>query len=261
MHHFIRFVRLGVGPILLTLMLLLLAGCATNKPAAACGGATADKSASATTATPAITPTTAPPAVNIAPAAKAIRIRAGTTLPLTDSTGNVWQPDDGFADGETVERPDLAIANTKDPGLYQAERYSMTSFSWPLPNGKYTVKLHFAETYEGVSAARTNLINDNWRFIKGDPTNINSKSLLYDVRPVARGDDQRERLAEATEDAEKLVAATNRVLKPWILPTGNRFLKDPAKRHVVRREIPGGDVAYVQNNFDDSWLAAGEPAA
>ena len=118
MHHFIRFVRPGVDPILITLMLLLLSGCATNKPAAACGGATADKSASATTtATPAITPTTAPPAVNIVPAAKAIRIRAGTTLPLTDSTGNVWQPDDGFADGETVERPDLAIANTKDPGL------------------------------------------------------------------------------------------------------------------------------------------------
>jgi hypothetical protein len=161
MHHFIRFVRLGVGPILLTLMLLLLAGCATNKPAAACGGATADKSASATTATPAITPTTAPPAVNIAPAAKAIRIRAGTTLPLTDSTGNVWQPDDGFADGETVERPDLAIANTKDPGLYQAERYSMTSFSWPLPNGKYTVKLHFAETYEGVTQAGERVFSFN----------------------------------------------------------------------------------------------------
>ncbi len=161
MHHFIRFVRLSVGPILLTLMLLLLAGCATNKPAAACGGATADKSASATTATPAITPTTAPPAVNIAPAAKAIRIRAGTTLPLTDSTGNVWQPDDGFADGETVERPDLAIANTKDPGLYQAERYSMTSFSWPLPNGKYTVKLHFAETYEGVTQAGDRVFSFN----------------------------------------------------------------------------------------------------
>jgi beta-galactosidase len=104
------------------------------------------------------------------------------------------------------------------------------------------------------------LINDNWRFIKGDPTNVNSKSLLYDVRPVARGDDQRERSAEATEDAEKLVAATNRVLKPWILPTGNRFLKDPAK-HVVRPEgNPGGDVAYVQSNFDDTgWRQVNLP--
>jgi hypothetical protein len=26
----------------------------------------------------------------------------------------------------------------------------MESFSWPLANGKYLVKLHFAETYEGI---------------------------------------------------------------------------------------------------------------
>src|SRR5690606_17968686 len=26
----------------------------------------------------------------------------------------------------------------------------MESFSWNLPNGKYVVKLHFAETYEGI---------------------------------------------------------------------------------------------------------------
>jgi hypothetical protein len=28
----------------------------------------------------------------------------------------------------------------------------MTSFSYPVPNGKYTVKLHFAETFEGITA-------------------------------------------------------------------------------------------------------------
>jgi len=27
----------------------------------------------------------------------------------------------------------------------------MSSFSWPVPNGKYIVKLHFAETYEGIT--------------------------------------------------------------------------------------------------------------
>lgn len=96
------------------------------------------------------------------------------------------------------------------------------------------------------------LINDNWRFTKGDPTNISSKSLLYDVRPDARGEDQKERLAEATEDASNVAATTNRVLKPWILPSGNRFLKDPAKRYVRPEGNPGGDVAYVQKNFDDS---------
>ena len=50
-----------------------------------------------------------------------------------------------------VERPDTAIANTKDQGLYQAEHYSMTSYSCKIPNGKYIVKLHFAETYDGIT--------------------------------------------------------------------------------------------------------------
>ena len=75
-------------------------------------------------------------------------------------------------------------------------------------------------------------INDHWRFTRGDPTNINSQNLLYDVRPVSRGEDQSERLAEATEDAVKLSAATFPLLKHFILPSGNQFLKDPAKRFV-----------------------------
>lgn len=104
------------------------------------------------------------------------------------------------------------------------------------------------------------LINDHWRFTKGDPTNVNSRDLLYDVRPTARGEDQRERLAEATADAEKVAAATNRVLKPWILPSGNRFIKDPSKRFVRPDGHPGEDVAYVQNSFDDSgWHAVTLP--
>ena len=45
----------------------------------------------------------------------------------------------------------LAIANTKDPALYRNERYGMTSFSYPVPNGKYVVKLHFAETYNTIT--------------------------------------------------------------------------------------------------------------
>lgn len=80
-----------------------------------------------------------------------IRIKTGITKPLTDETGVVWQADQGFADGDTIDRPDIAIANTKTPSVYRAERYGMTKFAQKLPNGKYTVKLHFAETYEGIS--------------------------------------------------------------------------------------------------------------
>ncbi|HVM46710.1 MAG TPA: malectin [Candidatus Acidoferrum sp.] len=100
----------------------------------------------------------APAAASTAPVGPAkaapgvIRIRAGDTAPFTDSKGNPWLADQGFADGETTPRAgDLKIENTEDPGLYRAERYSMTAFSYPLSNGKYTVKLHFAETFEGIT--------------------------------------------------------------------------------------------------------------
>jgi hypothetical protein len=80
-----------------------------------------------------------------------IRVKAGAATPFKDSSGNVWLPDQGFEGGDVVERPELAIANTKDQALYQSEHYSMTSFSCKAPNGKYTAKLHFAETFEGIT--------------------------------------------------------------------------------------------------------------
>jgi Malectin domain len=92
---------------------------------------------------------TAPP--ESAPAAKTIRIKAGKSQPVNDAEGNVWLADQGFEGGQTIERPDIQIANTKNPDLYRAEHYSMDAFSWPVPNGKYTVKLHFAETFEGIT--------------------------------------------------------------------------------------------------------------
>ncbi len=94
-----------------------------------------------------------PPAVvpEPAPAAKTIRIKAGKTETVKDAEGNVWLADQGFDGGQTIERPDIQIANTKSPDLYRAEHYSMNSFSWPVPNGKYLVKLHFAETFDGIS--------------------------------------------------------------------------------------------------------------
>jgi hypothetical protein len=81
----------------------------------------------------------------------AIRIKTGVTDGFTDNSGNKWLPDQGFADGETIERPDIAIEGTTDQRIYRAERYSMTRFEQAVPNGKYNVKLHFCETYEGIT--------------------------------------------------------------------------------------------------------------
>jgi hypothetical protein len=120
----------------------------TATPTAAATPAPAQPAATATTTTTATTSTTA-----AAEPMKAttIRVKAGTETPFKDSSGNVWLPDQGFDGGDVVARPELAISNTKDQGLYQSEHYSMNSFSYKVPNGKYTAKLHFAETFEGIT--------------------------------------------------------------------------------------------------------------
>jgi hypothetical protein len=150
-----------------TLAIVLITGCQTSKPAAS--GTTA--AAPAVPVEPAAAPAPAPVAPAPAPAAPAVaaaptpaavpapapvlppvRIKAGgPSTPTTDAEGNVWLPDQGFTGGDTYELSDAQIANTKTPELYRTERYSMTSFSYPVPNGKYTVKLHFAEIYDGIT--------------------------------------------------------------------------------------------------------------
>ena len=134
--HFIRYVG---GSLVAALAVVLFIGCRSGK----------DQPRSSA---PAPATTASAPAAPPNPTPGVIRIRAGDTASFTDASGNVWLADQGFADGNTILRAgDLKIENTKDPGLYRAERYSMTAFSYPLPNGKYTVKLHFAETFDGIT--------------------------------------------------------------------------------------------------------------
>src|ERR1051326_108911 len=152
---------------------ILLTGCKTpaaefrNSP----GGPTSSpdrsaerNSAKATAAAnSAAAPTQAAPGTNTTLAAKTIvRIKAGLFQPFKDASGNMWLPDQGFEGGDTVSRdPDLAIANTKDPDLYRTEHYAMSSFSCKLPNGKYLVKLHFAETFEGITGPKQRVFSFN----------------------------------------------------------------------------------------------------
>jgi hypothetical protein len=122
-----------------------MTGCQSNHP----GSAQSSVQPAPAAATPPATSSVAP-----APAAtkSVVRIKAGVSAPFTDSSGNVWQPDQGFDGGDVIERDaSTAIANTKDAGLYLSEHYGMSSFSCAVPNGKYIAKLHFAETFDGVT--------------------------------------------------------------------------------------------------------------
>jgi hypothetical protein len=84
----------------------------------------------------------------------AIRINAGATSAFTDAEGNTWLGDQSFIGGDTIDRGSVSIGNTDNPTIYRTERYSMTGFSHPVQNGKYTVKLHFAETFEEISGPK-----------------------------------------------------------------------------------------------------------
>ena len=94
-------------------------------------------------------------------------------------------------------------------------------------------------------------INADWRFQMGDPAGA-SDALRYDVRPdvkVSADGKAADAVPDAAEQAGKISAA---VLKPWILPTGNAFILDPARRHVRPAQEPRLDVAYLAAGFDDS---------
>jgi lysophospholipase L1-like esterase len=79
-----------------------------------------------------------------------IRVNVGGPA-LIDSKGQVWQADFGFNTGITNSTAS-PIAGTVDDALYQTERWDFgtspeMTYNFPVPNGVYQVRLHFAEIY------------------------------------------------------------------------------------------------------------------
>ena len=147
MQNKIHFFRGLLQPLTATFAALLIAGCKTGDMS--CCSPSASESAAAPVTSVAVAPVSIKHA-EVAALKFSLRIKAGASQKITDSSGNVWLPEQGFNGGDIVDRPDLEIENTKDPVLYRTEHYSMNSFSQSLPNGKYVIKLHFCETYEGI---------------------------------------------------------------------------------------------------------------
>jgi len=93
-------------------------------------------------------------------------------------------------------------------------------------------------------------INEGWCFYKYDSKD-KVDNLIYDIRPgITDNNNNKEADSKPTEAIK--VETTQGVLKSWILPTGNRFIKDPQKQHIRPEENPGSDFRFVQSNFDDS---------
>jgi beta-galactosidase len=102
-------------------------------------------------------------------------------------------------------------------------------------------------------------LNDGWRFHLGDPSNL-AAPLCYDRRPKVV-EVQENQPADAVNEQQEQYDQTPAIVgKPWILPSGNAFIKDPAKRHQRPAGNFGGDLAFVQRDFDDgTWTAVRLP--
>jgi hypothetical protein len=99
-----------------------------------------------------------PPAAGKAVEGKTVvRVNCGGRA-ITDKNGVAWSADGAYnanrkygyvvstAGGDTASHPMDAL----DP-LYANERWGMSAYRFDVPNGKYTVRLHFTEIYDLIA--------------------------------------------------------------------------------------------------------------
>ena len=93
-------------------------------------------------------------------------------------------------------------------------------------------------------------INDGWTFMRYE---ANPDNLIYDVRPkIEKVNDSK--VADSKPEEAVKIEAKEGVLKNWILPSANDFIKDPTKKHIRPKGNPGSDFPFVQADFkDDAW--------
>jgi len=91
-------------------------------------------------------------------------------------------------------------------------------------------------------------INKGWMFMRYDGK---ADSLIYDERPAAynRKDDV---IADSRPSQSTFAGTSEKVLKNWILPTANDFIKDSSKHFERPAGNPGSSFPFVQPNFNDN---------
>ncbi|WP_336514905.1 malectin domain-containing carbohydrate-binding protein [Pollutibacter soli] len=70
----------------------------------------------------------------------------------------IWSADKNYSGGSTYKST-KAVAGTTNDAIYQTERYGNMSYAIPVPAGKYTVKLHFAEVFHTSANKRKFNVN------------------------------------------------------------------------------------------------------
>jgi hypothetical protein len=95
-----------------------------------------------------------------------------------DSKGQIWGSDSFFRGGRaTWTTPSLH--DTSDVGLYRSQRYGNFNYLIPVTEGKFTLRLYFAETYFGVDNPGS---RDNR--VRSFDVHCNGVTLLKDFNPL-----------------------------------------------------------------------------
>jgi len=148
-----------------------------------------------------------------------LRINCGASEPYTDKAGNIWLADQevgpdkkwGVVGGQTVDRGDLGMADTNSPRVYETERYSMEAYRFNVLDGEYTVKMHFAETYSGITGEGQRIFS----------VTINGKSVLTDFDPFKEAGGANKPVVKTIKDVavnggEIVIAFTANIQNPEI---------------------------------------------
>ena len=77
----------------------------------------------------------------------ALRVNCGGEKDYVDQHEVKWLADRGAKGGDITDRPEMTMPLAQRPELYLTERYGMSAYEFPVDNGTYCVKLHFAETW------------------------------------------------------------------------------------------------------------------
>lgn len=114
-------------------------------------------------------------------ATRVISVNCGGEKTYVDKAGIEWVPgqeleddkDWGAVGGMVVDRDPVEIPGTDSPAIYLTERYGMDSYEFKLAPGTYTLRLHFAETWDGITGAAERVFT----------VSVNGKEVLKDFDP------------------------------------------------------------------------------
>lgn len=119
-----------------------------------------------------------------------------------------------------------------------------------MARSSFTLILLILSAFASAQKREMILINDGWHFMRY--TSAPDK-LIYDARPeVANRNDNV--VADTRASDTVRARASEEVLKNWILPTADNFIKDRSKHHRRPEGNPGADFPFVQADFnDENW--------